>query len=74
MYFIVQNNDGDTTVEQLTKESLMQKLNDGDYDSTGFISKLKDCDTNYCGDNILIIKGDIVTPEAIKTVEEYTIK
>ena len=62
-YFIINNSDGETYVEELSKEEVVKRLKveDGDdacyYGHVEFIEKILTNDTNYWGDNILIIKG-----------------
>ena len=75
MYYIIHNSDGDTTVEQVTREELLERINENYYGADGYISSLKgmDLDTNYWGENVLIIKGEIVTPEPEKVVTQYNI-
>jgi len=75
MYFVIRNSDGDTLVDQLTKEQLLENLNDEDECGTlGFLEKIEDADTNYWGDNCLIIKGEIVKPEPKRIIEAFDIK
>ena len=74
MYFVIRNSDGDTSVEMLDKDTLLERITpDEEYGNKGFITKIKEQDTNYWGDDILIIKGDIVSPEVEKTITKYTI-
>ena len=74
-YFIIRNSDGDTRVECVLKEELLKRINNGDYgDEAKFLDKLpKESDTNYWGEGILIIKGDVVSPFAKKVVTEFNI-
>lgn len=72
MYFVISNSDGDTTVEQVTEAILKERLAEGYYGSVEFKSSLNDNkDTNYWGNDILIIKGEIVVPQPVQTVTEY---
>ena len=76
-YFIIRNSDGDTRVDCVTKEVLLERINEGYYgaDSKFLNNMPKDDDTNYWGaDNILIIKGKIVSPGEKKVVTEFTIE
>jgi hypothetical protein len=78
MYFIIYNSDGDTRVEQFSKEELTKRITpdgdgDTDYGDAGFIEELKESDTNFWGENMLIIKGDIVSPKAKDVVKSYEI-
>ena len=79
-YYVIHNSDGDTFVEEVTKEELIEKIEpeDGDdagyYGPVGFLSKVSERDTNYWGDNILIIKGEIITPEPKEVIKTFDIK
>ncbi len=75
MYFVITNNDGDTTVHQYSKEEVLKKLNGEDW---GFIPNIMktidDPDTNrWEGGAILIIKGDIANVSPVETVTEFQI-
>tara|TARA_R100001594_G_scaffold121248_2_gene157050 strand:- start:338 stop:565 length:228 start_codon:yes stop_codon:yes gene_type:complete len=75
MYFVIKNTDGDTIVSSMTKEVLEERLNEDWYGTdVKFLNEIpKNNDTNYWGEDILIIKGDIVTPKPVQTVTEYEI-
>ena len=61
-YYIISNSDGDTTVVEVTKDELINRMNPEDtyYGDKSFLQKITNNDTNYWGENILIIKGCIV--------------
>lgn len=82
MYFVISNSDGDTHVTPMSKEQLEKGIfpdDDGntDYghiDNITFLDAIpENTDTNYWGEGILIIKGDIVTPRPKKVVETFEI-
>ena len=79
-YFIIHNGEEDTTVEEVTKEVLLERITpeEGEecnyYGNGGFLSSIPKNDTNYWGDNILIIKGEIVVPEKKEVVTAFKIK
>jgi hypothetical protein len=75
-YFVISNSDGDTHVEELTKEKLLERIEEGYYGSgRGILKKIpENTDTNYWGENILIIKGQIVAPTAEEVVTKYNIE
>lgn len=79
MYFVIHNSDGDTKVELLDKEKLLERLNEDYYGKTYFIpehalQKPTNRDTNAWGDGLLIIKGEVVAPQAKETVLRYDIE
>ena len=78
-YFVISNSDGDTTIEHLTKDELIEKLgNDEESNHWGaesFVENLShNDDTNYWGNSILIIKGEIVIPKPKTVVKDYDIQ
>jgi len=75
-YYIINNSDGDTTVSEVTKEELLKRINPEDpyYGDKRFLQKISKNDTNYWGDNILIIKGNIITPKPKEKVVTYDIE
>lgn len=74
MYFIISNNDGDTYIETATKEQITKRLEEKYYgEEPMFKSDIERSDTNYWGDNILIIKGEIVVPKPKKVVETFEV-
>ena len=76
MYYIIKNSDGDTTIEGVTKKELLERIDPKDpyYGHTNFLEEIKEGDTNYWGDNILIIKGSIVSPTPVKVVEKFEVE
>lgn len=75
-YFIISNSDGDTTVDVVDKETLLERIDDGYYgnDRKPFKELPKENDTNYWSDGILIIKGKVVSPVAEQVVTKYNIE
>jgi hypothetical protein len=73
-YYVIRNGDGDTTITEIAREELIKALAERDWGDVGFMDskELKENnDTNYWGDNLLIIKGKIIIPEPEKVVESY---
>lgn len=72
-YYLIYNSDGDTTVCEYDKEPLLTDINAGDWgESPEFLDALpKSRDTNYWKGKMLIIKGEIVTPEKKEVVTKY---
>ncbi len=70
-YFVIRNSDGDTRIDVLSKEELDERLTpdpdeDGAhwYGTAGVLDAIPDnSDTNYWGNNILVIKGHVVGPK-----------
>ena len=78
-YFIIFNSDGDTYVSKESKDELLKSITPNEYGDTDFgkVEFLQDVpksDTNYWGDGLLIIKGEIVIPEVKEAVSRYDIK
>jgi len=73
LYFIISNSE----IEQVSEEELLNRIRPEDvacyYGRVGFLEVIEESDTNYWGDNILIIKGEIVTPKPKKVVETFEI-
>jgi hypothetical protein len=74
MYYVINNSSGDTTVECITKEVLLERINEGYWGDVEFMETIPhDRDTNYWGGDVLIIKGSIVAPKPKQIITEYTI-
>lgn len=77
-YFVIRNSDGDTTVREVSKETLLADIESGEYGENGrdiLTSIPKNPDTNYWGEfNVLIIKGHIVVPKAETVITKYSIE
>jgi len=71
-YFVIRNSEGDTYVESLSREVLQERLSEGYYGSDiDYLSTVPEMDTNYWGESMLIIKGEIAVPQAVQKVTEY---
>jgi hypothetical protein len=72
-YFMIYNYDGDTKVREYTKKQLEQELEKEEFynSNKNFLTKISDPDTNYWGENPIIIKGQIVVPKIIEKVTKY---
>ncbi len=74
-YFIISNSDGDTTIDVFTKEQLLKAIQEQYWGEREILTEIPaDSDTNYWGNAILIIKGNIVTPVAKQVITKYDIE
>jgi hypothetical protein len=75
MYYVIHNSEGEVSVEVLSKEIFLARLKDEWYGSEiEFFDSMPDKnDTNYWGNTLMVIKGEIVTPKPIMSVIEYDI-
>ena len=75
-YFIISNSDGDTHVEAIDKETLLERIEEGYYGKgREVLTELpNDSDTNYWGEALLIIKGKMVCPKAEQVITKYNIE
>jgi hypothetical protein len=70
-YFIISNYDGETSIEKLTKEKVLKRLDPKDpyYGDKKCLSSISDENNpNHWSKNLLIIKGEIVTPIAKEVI------
>lgn len=75
-YFVITNSDGDTTVEEMTKQELIEAIEEGRWGRERMCLENipENNDTNYWGESILIIKGKVVRPLPEQVVTKYTIE
>ena len=73
MYYIISNSYGDTRVRAITKKELEERINDADEGPIEYLDKIEKSDTNYWGDGVLIIKGEIIVPKAVETVTKMEV-
>lgn len=74
-YFIISNSDGDTSVTEMTKTELLEAIEENHWGDRLCLGDIPDNnDTNYWGESLLIIKGEIVTPEPKEVITSYDIK
>jgi hypothetical protein len=80
-YFVISvSEDGDVSVRRMSRQQILKDLND---ENSGlkaekvFEGNPKESDPNYWereGKDTVIIKGELVSPKAIKIVEKYEIE
>jgi len=74
VYFVINNNEGDTRVNMITKQELLERVNEHYWGHCEYLSEVpQERDTNYWGVSVLIIKGEVVVPTAKEKVIEYEI-
>jgi hypothetical protein len=73
-YFIITNSDGDTYVDTVTKDELIKRLEENYYGNVDFLTSAPKNYTNYWGDGVLIIKGEVVTPNPVEVVTKFNIE
>ncbi len=69
-YYLIRNSDGDVYVTEYTKQELLKELDDEDWRDE-FLESLPERDTNYWGEKVLLIKGEIVTPQKKEVVTKH---
>ena len=74
-YYLIRNSDGDTYIHQYTKEEILKVLNEEHvYSNIDFFNNMPlETDTNYWGENVLLIKGKIVKPEPKTKITTFDI-
>lgn len=65
-YYIIRNEDGDTFVQELSKEQLLKN----EYLRNTSVSNIPNIDTNYWNDKTLIIKGIIISNNELQENEK----
>lgn len=73
-YIVLSTNaDGETEVERLTEDELTKRLADDYYGSTEMlVGDLPDERDPKCwGEQLVIIKGEVIIPQAVSTVTEW---
>ena len=76
-YFVIRSSDGDTTVFEYNKEDLIADLEAGEFGNEGekILEHIPTDDTNFWHEgSVLIIKGTIVVPKAVKHIIKFEIE
>lgn len=68
-YFVIYGSEDGGSMERLTKELLLKRLNEGYYGEKEVLSELPEDIDNFNG--LVIIKGSLVVPTAKKVVTEF---
>ena len=73
-YFVIRNSDGNTTVRHITEEQLIKALDEEYWGKVEYLSKMPNSiDTNYWGNSVLIIQGNIAVPQAEEVIIKHRI-
>lgn len=75
-YFLIHSGEDGGSAEKLSKEELLNRITENYYgEDAKILNEVpEDGNMEYWGDSILIIKGEIVTPEPVELVKSYDIK
>jgi len=68
--YVIRNSDGDVYVEALTDEELDSRLAEEYWGDVGVLTHAPTEDTNYWGDSILIIRGEVLDLSAEMALKE----
>lgn len=72
-YYMIYQLDTNATVIELTKEEALKRVEDFGGEEA-FMDKIPFSDPAEWGMRPILIKGEIVTPEPVQKVTEYTLK
>lgn len=72
---ILSNEDGETRIEQLERDVLLKRLNEGYWGDLEFVTDLEDVsnDPAYWGRRALLVEGQLVAPRPEQTVTSWTL-
>lgn len=68
--YVIYNSEGDVRVSSLTDEELDKRIAEEYWGDVGVLTHVPTHDTNYWGDNILIIRGEVVDMSAVLALKE----
>ena len=71
-YFLIYSSEDGISVTPYKKDDLLEVLKEN-REYYEYVSDLSEHDPEYWEGNVLIIKGEIITPKPIKVVEEYEV-
>lgn len=72
-YIVISTSEDGIHVNHLSREDLLARLAENYYGDVEFKNSISETDPNYWGTKLLIIKGDIVVPEAVKVVTQFKV-
>lgn len=73
-YFVLRASEDGFSVKEVTKEWLLKELSEegSGYEAVQVVDHLPtEPDPNYWGNTLVIIKGEVVTPEPVQVISEY---
>lgn len=74
-YFVINNSDGDTYVTLISESELCKRLDENYWGDVEILTDIPlSADTNYWGESILIIRGNIAVPSAAEVVTKHVFK
>ena len=75
-YYTIHNSDGDTDIQEWTKDKLEKAIEEKYWGDIGFLDKILPGggNTHYWDGNILIIRGEIVCPNPVETVVKMELR
>ena len=73
-YFVIYNSNRNTCVDQLSEDTLLERINNRYYGPVGFINSIDiNLRTNHRND-ILIIEGNSIIPTTVLTIPNQKLK
>ena len=73
-YFVIYNSNRNTCVDQLSEDTLLERINNRYYGPVGFINSIDiNFRTNHRND-ILIIEGNSIIPTTVLTIPNQKLK
>lgn len=75
IYVLISNSNGDTCVEQMTPEDILEGIENGEYgENPRFFTTISDSYPNTWPDNsYLLLKCEIVTPKPVEIVKRWAL-
>ena len=72
-YFLLSCTEDGGYVETLTKAQVMDLLTGAEEDRPQCVAKVPDKEISYWGEKNVLIKGEIIVPQPVQIVTEWTI-
>ena len=68
--YVIWDSDGDVYVDELTDEQLVERLAEEYWGPVDVLRRVPQSDTNYWGDSILVIRGEVLDLSAEMALKE----